>query len=87
MENQAILEELLGILEQNGVSLRREALGGGGSGLCKIKDNCVFFVDTQQMTIEAAQICAKAVNEILNIESIYIKPEVRSFIEKCIGVK
>jgi len=86
MDNKAILDELLDVLEKNGVALRHEAMGGGGSGLCKVKDRELFFVDTQSQTIETAQSCALAVNEVVDIESVYIRPEVRRFIENCIGV-
>ncbi len=87
MENQAILDDLLAILEQNSVCLRQEVLGGAGSGLCKIKDKRVFFVDTESQTIETARNCAFAVNELVDIESVYIRPEVRRFVRDCIGAE
>ena len=34
MDDSAILEELVAVLEQNGVCVRREAMGGCGGGLC-----------------------------------------------------
>ncbi len=82
MDKQIIIEELLAILEQNDVEIRTEMMGGGGGGLCKIKDKYTFFVDTQAPTAEAASICAQAVAKIVDIENIYIKPEVRDFIQK-----
>ena len=81
MDEQSILDELLALLEQNGVSVRTDALGGGGGGLCKIKDEFVFFVDTQSSAIENAEHCARAVAELVEIETIYIRPEIREFIE------
>ncbi len=77
-----ILEELLLVLEQNNVHIRREPLGGGGGGLCKIKDKHILFVDTQANTADMAAICAQAVHQTLDIENIYIKPQVRRFLEK-----
>ena len=81
MDKQSILDELLTLLEQGGVTVRTDALGGGGGGLCKIKDKGVFFVDTQSSAAENAEICARAVAELIEIENIYIRPEVREFIE------
>ena len=82
MNRQQISEELLMLLEQNSVTIRREALGGSGGGLCTIKDQSIFFVDTQASSTEVAALSAEAVVKIVDIESIYIRPEVRQFIEK-----
>lgn len=81
MDNQSILDELLALLEQSGVNIRTDALGGGGGGLCKIKDKFIFFVDTQSSVIENAEHCARAVADLVKIETVYIRPEVREFIE------
>jgi len=42
----------------------------------------LFFVDTQATSAEMAAICAEAVARVVDIESIYIRPEIREFIEK-----
>ena len=81
MNKQSILDELLALLEQNDVTVRTDALGGGSGGLCKIKDKVIFFVDTQSSASENAEICARAVAELIEIEQIYIRPEIREFIE------
>ena len=81
MDNKAVLEELLDLLEKNNVKIRKDSLGGGGSGLCKIKDEYLFFLDMDSSSYEVAISCAKAVNEIIDIETIYLKPEVREFLE------
>jgi len=81
MNEQRILEELLVLLEANGVSIRDEPLGGSGGGLCTMKGQNVFFRDTQASSVVAAVICADAVSKIIDIEQVYIKPEVREFIE------
>ena len=81
MDEQRILEELLALLETNGVTIRSEPLGGRSGGLCAIKGQQFFFVDTQATSTEAAAVCAEAVSKLLNIEKLYIRPEVRQFIE------
>ncbi len=81
MNEQDILEELLALLEANGVTVRREPIGGGGGGLCTIKGRKFFFADTQASSAEAAVVCAEAVSKIVDIEQIYLRPQVRQFIE------
>ena len=81
MNSQRILEELLGLLESNGVIIRDEPLGGSGGGLCSLKGERIFFVDTQAPSEVTAALCAEAVSQVADIEQIYIKPEVRQFIE------
>ena len=81
MNNQQILEELLNLLELSGVTIRREELGGSGGGLCTVKGKTIFFLDTQAALAEAAAVCADAVTKKADIENVYIRPEVRQFIE------
>ncbi|GAF72409.1 unnamed protein product [marine sediment metagenome] len=81
MNEQRISEELLALLEANGVAIRKEPLGGSGGGLCTVKGQAIFFVDTQATSAEVAALCSQAVSKIINIEQIYIKPEIRQFIE------
>ncbi len=81
MNEQRILEELLALLESNSVKIRTEPLGGSGGGLCTIKGESVFFTDTQAPSAEVAAICAQAVSKVVDIGNIYIKPEIRQFIE------
>ena len=81
MDEQRIVDELLALLEGNGVAIRREPLGGDGGGLCTIKGQATFFVDTQAAAGDVAARCAEAVPKVLDIESVYIRPEVRRLIE------
>jgi hypothetical protein len=81
MNEQRILEELLALLEAQSVKIRREPLGGRGGGLATMKGGNVFFVDTEATCAEVAAQCAEAVVKVLDIETIYLRPEVRQFIE------
>lgn len=72
---------MLTLLEANGVTIRNEPLGGSGGGLCTMKGQSIFFVDTQAQSADIAPICAEAVSKVADIEKLYIKPEVRQFIE------
>lgn len=81
MTEQRILEELLHLLEGNGVKVRNEPLGGSGGGLCTVKGQTFFFVDTQAPSAEVASLCAEAAAKLLDIETVYLRPEVRQYIE------
>lgn len=81
MNEQNILDELLVLLEANGVTIRNEPLGGSGGGLCSIKGQNIFFVDTQASAAVSAAMCAGAVSKVVDVEKIYVKPQVRQFIE------
>ncbi len=81
MDEQRILDELLTLLEAHRVKIRREPLGGRGGGLATMKGQSIFFVDTEAASAEVASLCAEAVVRLLDIETIYLRPEVRQFIE------
>jgi hypothetical protein len=81
MNSQAVLQQLLSVLEDNGVQVRSEPLGGAGGGLCNVKGKNIFFLDTQAPTAESATLCAQAVGRLVDIESIYLRPEIRQYIE------
>ena len=69
------------MLESNGVAVRSEPLGGSGGGLCTVRGQEIFFVDTQASSADVAALCAEAVRKLVDIERVYIRPEVRQFIE------
>lgn len=81
MNEQEILEQLLALLEADGVTVRTESLGGSGGGLCTIKGESIFFADTEAPSADVAVLCAEAVSKVVDVGNIYIKPEVRQFIE------
>lgn len=81
MDEQRILEELLALLESRSVKIRREALGGRGGGLASLKYAKIFFVDLEAATADVATLCAEAVLKVVDIETIYLRPEVRAYLE------
>ncbi len=85
MNEQRILEELLALLEAQQVKIRREPLGGRGGGLAALKGEKLFFVDTEAASAEVATLCADAVRKLVDIETIYLRPEVRLFLESYDG--
>lgn len=87
MDAREITEELVALIEQTGVKIRREAMGGGGGGLCIIKEKKIFFVDTDCSIAEMNAICARTVNELLDIDMVYIRPQVRQLLEKYVVIR
>jgi hypothetical protein len=85
MNEHRILEELLLLLEAKSVKIRREPLGGRGGGLAAMKGQDLFFVDTQATDAEVAARCAEAILKLVDIETVYLRPEVRLFLETAAG--
>jgi hypothetical protein len=81
MNEQRILEELLALLEAQNVKIRREPLGGRGGGLAALKGETLFFLDTEAASAEVAALCADALLKLVDVETIYLRPEVRLFLE------
>lgn len=81
MNQQILLEELLELLEKSDIQIRTEPLGGSGGGLCNIRGQNIFFVDSDASAGETAVLCAEAVGRLVEIDTVYIKPQVRQFIE------
>lgn len=69
------------MLEDSGVTVRKEPLAGSGGGLCALNGKNIFFVDTQTSSGDNAANAAQAVNRLVDTESLYIKPQVRQFLE------
>jgi hypothetical protein len=82
MEEHDILEELLVLLQENNIEVRTEPMGGVGAGLCTFKGKKVFFVDKNARAGETAIICAEAVHKTIDISKIYMKPQIREFLEE-----
>lgn len=81
MNDQIILEELISLLESSSIKIRSESLGGSGGGLCSVKGEHIFFVDTDAPCAEVGALCVEAIVKLVDIDNIYIRPEVRQFIE------
>ena len=85
MDERRILDELLALLEGDGVQIRKEAMGGGGGGLCAVKGERIFFLDTDSPSADTSVLCAQAIAKLVDIEAVYVRPEIRLFIENHAG--
>ena len=63
------------------VDIRTEPLGGSGGGLCVMKGRKIFFRDTDAQDAEQIALCAQAVAKTVDIEQVYIKPQIRELIK------
>ena len=81
MTEQQILQELEAILEALGVRVRRELLDDFPGGLCTLNGACCLFLDASARASDLARLCAGAVREKADLDTMYLKPEVRRFLE------
>jgi len=81
MNQRQILEELVSLLETNGIQVREEPLSGGRGGLCTVRGRAIMFLGSDTGVQDNSDACAEAVNRAINIEELYIKPQVRQYIE------
>jgi hypothetical protein len=81
MNQRQILEELVSLLETHGVQVRDEPLAGQHSGLCTVRGRPIMFLDSDSSVQDNADACAEAAGQAINIEELYIKPQVRQYIE------
>ena len=82
MHSRQILDELVSLLEQNGIAVRAEPTGGGGAGLCILRDKAIVFIDSSASAAEMAVVCAQAIAKTIDVENVYLKPQIRDFLEK-----
>jgi hypothetical protein len=82
MNTEGLLDELLALLENAGVAIRIEPMGGGGGGMYTVKGKNTVMLDSQASTTERAGVCARALVNVIDIEAVYMKPEVRQFVER-----
>ncbi len=87
MKDHIILEHLIGLLEAHNVTIRQEPLYETIGGLCRLKGDQVLFLDAHAEAGELAAVCARTLAEVVDIETIFIRPEIRRFIEYHITVK
>ena len=82
MDDRTILDELLTLLSGHQIQIRTESMGGSGTALCKLREKYIFFLDSDASAADSARICAEAVNRLIDVDSIYLKPRIREFLEK-----
>lgn len=82
MTDQQILQELETLLEALGIYVRHETLEGFSGGLCTVNGCCCMFLDACAQPAESARLCAAAVMSRADLDTMYVKPEVRRYLEE-----
>ena len=82
MDVQARLAELLALAESIGLSIRKEALGGSGGGMCVLKGQRVLFLDTTADPDTQYERTVAALAPMEQVQNHYLTPEVREDLDK-----
>jgi len=82
MDEHMLLEELIGLLEAHSIRVRREALDGSPGGVCRLRGETVLFLDGGADPAELAALCAATAARLLNLEALYLRPQLRQFIQQ-----
>ena len=81
MDEHHILETLIDLLEANRIKIRKELLEDSPGGLCRIGKERILFLDSRALPANQAEACAAALVEVVDIDNIYLLPDVREFVE------
>jgi len=80
MEGQ--FEELLELAKKVGIGVRHVRLGGNGGGLAKFKNQRQLFIDLDAAAIDQLEQTARAMAQVEELQSIYVRPDVRKLLEE-----
>lgn len=84
MNLEPLIVELVGLLENNGVKIRREPIEESRGGLCRWGGSAVLFIDANADPLQSAILCAQTLCRMTDINTIYLRPNVREFIESAL---
>jgi len=82
MTDQQILQELEALLEALGIHVRHELLEGFSGGICMVNGRCCMFLDDCTQAADMARLCAGAVMDTVDLDTMYLKPEIRRYLEE-----
>ncbi len=82
MTDQKILQELEALLEALGIQVRHEPLEDSSGGICMINGRCCMFLDSCTPPADLARLCAGAVIRKIDFDMVYLKPEIRRFLQE-----
>lgn len=78
-------DQLLGLAERLGLTIRREPLGGEGGGYCVIKGKGVLFVDTLADLETRYDRTLTTLARLPQIEEHFVSPELRDELVRAKG--
>ncbi len=80
-DQRSILNQLITVLESCGVDIRREALDDSCGGLCTVRGRLILFLNSSEDPGTSARVCARALARAVDLETVYLRPEVRRYID------
>jgi hypothetical protein len=81
MNAYKILDDLIALLDAHGVKIRMEYLDESPGGLCRLHETNILFLDKNAGADHQIQVCAGAILKLIDIGTVYLKPEVRQLLE------
>ncbi len=85
MEPLAQLDHIIGLFGRLGINVRRERLGGGGGGLCRVHGQPVVFLDLDADVATRVDRCLAALAALPEAGSMYLTPVLREQLENLQG--
>ena len=82
MNSYDLQEQLVELVSQLGISVRRADLGGAGGSLVRLRGKDVLFLDTSADPDDQLQRLAPEVARLPGLDNIYILPELRELLEE-----
>ena len=82
MNSYDLQEQLVVLVSQLGISVRRADLGGAGGSLVRLRGKDVLFLDTSADPDDQLQRLAPEVARLPGLDNIYIIPELRELLEE-----
>jgi len=80
MDRVAQINTLLDFARAIDIEVRHASLGGDGGGLCTIRGKRVLFVDTAADVATRLEHTARAIAELPEIETHFIRPDIRELL-------
>lgn len=74
-------DEMIELARRVGVKVRHVKLGGGGGGLAWVKGTRQLFVDLDADPGDQLEQTARAMATLPELETVFIRPDVRAVIE------
>ncbi|MCX8044653.1 MAG: hypothetical protein N3B18_11105 [Desulfobacterota bacterium] len=81
MHDEKKIQELIAVLEANGVHVREEKLEGSAGGLCMLNGRRVLFLDATAPITTRLDQCLIALQQCVDTESVYLRPWIRALLE------
>ena len=82
MNSQDLLDQLVELVGQLDIEVRRADLGGAGGSLVTLRGREVLFVDTSADPDDQLQRLAPDVARLPALENVFIIPELRQLLEE-----